>query len=137
LHSQAFRTCANRSPKSFMPGLSIAGIAHSPSNALPIYTTPASIYMNRCSRLNCPDSPLNPRTPTKYQSGLRNGSLSRHNIQKLADTCSNSSSKSPSEYSLSFNYSQNLSRLLLCNTGKWKLCLSNSSASSKWRTFKQ
>jgi hypothetical protein len=137
LHNQVFRIRANRSPKSSIPTLSVIGIVHSTSSVLPIYTNPASTYVNKCTGRNCPDSLSIPKIPTKCQSGLVNGSLSSRYIQKLADTCNSSSSKASSGQSSSCRCSHNCSRLRLCTPVKLNPCRSSNTASSSYRIFKQ
>ena len=137
MYNQVFHIRANRSPKSSIPTLSVIRIAHSASSALPIYTNPASIYVNKCAGRNCPDSPLIPKTPMKCQSGLVNRSPSSRYIQKLADTCNSSSFKASSGQSSSCRYSHSCSRLRLYTPVKLNPCRSSNTASSSCRIFKQ
>jgi len=130
LHNQVFQIWANCSPKSSISTLSLVRMVYSPSNALPTYTSSANMYMNKCTGLNCPDSPSIPKTPTKCQSGLVKGSVLSRYIQKLADTYNNSSFKASFSQSLSYKCLYNYSRLLLYTLVRLNPCFSSNIASS-------
>ena len=136
MHNQVFHIRVNHSPKSSIPTLFVIRIIHSASSTLPIYINPASTYINKYIGRNYLDSPSIFKTPTKYQSGLVNGSLSSHYIQKLANTYNSFSSKASSGQSLSCRYSHNYSRLRLYISIKLNPCRSSNVVLSSYRIFK-